>query len=281
MTPEPALLARRNAVERLMVGLAWVVTGIALGILALILFELVIRGMASFKLATLTETTPAPGSQGGQMNAIIGSLAMTGIAIAVATPVAVLAGTYLAEYGRHSRFAHVTRFLNDTLLSAPSIVIGLFVYGLVVRPSGHFSGWAGALSLALIALPVMVRTTEDMLNMVPDSLREAAEALGAPRWRMIFSVAYRAAMSGILTGILLAVARISGETAPLLFTALNNQFMSSSMNGPMASLPVAIFQFAMSPYKNWQELAWAGALLISVTVLLLNIIARVTARRGR
>ncbi len=281
MTPEPALLARRNAVERLMVGLAWVVTGIALGILALILFELVIRGMASFKLATLTETTPAPGSQGGLLNAIIGSLAMTGIAIAVATPVAVLAGTYLAEYGRHSRFAHVTRFLNDTLLSAPSIVIGLFVYGLVVRPSGHFSGWAGALSLALIALPVMVRTTEDMLNMVPDSLREAAEALGAPRWRMIFSVAYRAAMSGILTGILLAVARISGETAPLLFTALNNQFMSSSMNGPMASLPVAIFQFAMSPYKNWQELAWAGALLISVTVLLLNIIARVTARRGR
>jgi phosphate transport system permease protein len=262
-----------------MVAFAWGVTLLTLAILASILFELTIRGMASLSLDIITRTTPAPGGSGGLANAIVGSLAMTVLAIVAAAPIGVLAGSFLSEYGRHSHFAKVVRFFNDTLLSAPSIIIGLFVYGLLVRPLGHFSGWAGALSLAFIALPVVVRTTEDMLNMVPDALREAAIALGAPRWRMTVSVAYRAALSGILTGVLLAVARISGETAPLLFTALNNQFMSSGMNGPMASLPVVIFQFAMSPYKNWQELAWAGALLISATVLLINIAARLAARR--
>jgi phosphate transport system permease protein len=251
----------------------------ALVVLAFILFELLRRGFPALSIAVFTQTTPSPGSSGGLLNPIVGSVAMTGIAILGATPLGVLAGTYLAEYGRRSRIADVVRFLNDTLLSAPSIIIGLFVYGIAVKPAGHFSGWAGALSLCLIALPVIVRTTEDMLRMVPESLREAGIALGMPRWRMIASIGYRAAASGILTGILLSVARISGETAPLLFTALNNQFLSASLNGPTASLPVAIFQFAMSPYANWHELAWAGALLISATVLLLNIAARVMAPR--
>lgn len=279
MTPEPMLHMRRRTTDHIMVGLAWAATMTALLILAVILIELVRRGASALSIDIFTMTTPSPGSHGGLLNAIVGSVTMTFTAIVLATPFGVLAGTYLAEFGRHSKLANVVRFLNDTLLSAPSIIIGLFVYGIVVQPAGHFSGWAGTLSLALIALPVIVRTTEDMLNMVPDALREAGVALGMPKWRMIVGVAYRSAASGIVTGILLSVARISGETAPLLFTALNNQFMASSLNGPTASLPVAIFQFAMSPYKNWQELAWAGALLISVTVLLLNITARVTARR--
>jgi phosphate transport system permease protein len=264
-----------------MVGLAWAVTLAAVAVLALILAALLRRGLSALSLTVFTQTTPAPGSSGGLLNPIVGSLVMTGVAIVCATPLGVLAGTYLAEYGRQSRLASVVRFLNDTLLSAPSIIIGLFVYGVAVMPVGHFSGWAGALSLGLIALPVVVRTTEDMLSLIPESLREAGIALGMPRWRMIVSIAYRAAASGILTGILLSVARISGETAPLLFTALNNQFMSSTLGVPTASLPVAIFQFAMSPYKNWQELAWAGALLISATVLLLNVGARAMARKAQ
>lgn len=279
MTPEPFLQTRRNLTETTMVLLSWAATLSALLILALILFELLRRGVSALTLDVFIKTTPAPGSEGGLLNPILGSLVMTLIAIICASPIGVLAGTYLSEFGGHSRLANLVRFLNDTLLSAPSIIIGLFVYGIVVKPLGHFSGWAGALSLALIALPVVVRTTEDMLAMVPEQLREAGIALGMPRWRMIASIGYRAAASGIMTGILLAVARISGETAPLLFTSLNNQFIASSMNGPTASLPVAIFQFAMSPYANWQELAWAGALLISVTVLFLNILARVTTNR--
>lgn len=275
MTPEPFLHMRRRTTDHVMIVLAWGAAMAALLILAFILFELLRRGLTALSFDVFLQTTPAPGSRGGLLNPIVGSLAMTGSAIVCATPLGVLAGTYLAEYGRHSRLADMVRFLNDTLLSAPSIIIGLFVYGVAVKPAGHFSGWAGALSLGLIALPVIVRTTEDMLRMIPDSLREAGIALGMRRWRMIVSIGYRAAASGILTGILLSVARISGETAPLLFTALNNQFLSPSMSGPTASLPVAIFQFAMSPYKNWQELAWAGALLISATVLLLNIVARV------
>lgn len=279
MTPEPIVLMRRRAMDHVMTFLSWGAAMTALLVLAFILFELLRRGLSALSLGVFTQTTPAPGSSGGLLNPILGSLAMTSIAILVATPLGVLAGTYLSEYGRHSRLAGGIRFLNDTLLSAPSIIIGLFVYGIAVQPMGHFSGWAGALSLSLIALPVVVRTTEDMLRMIPDSLREAGIALGMQRWRMIVSIGYRAAASGILTGILLSVARISGETAPLLFTALNNQFLNSSLNGPTASLPVAIFQFAMSPYKNWQELAWAGALLISATVLLLNIVARVMTPR--
>lgn len=278
MRPDARIFARRRTIDGAMIALAWAGTLATLAVLAFILAELVVRGAAALSPAIFTHTTPAPGGAGGLLNAIIGSLAMTGTAIVAATPVGVLAGTYLAEYAHHSRLAQVVRFLNDTLLSAPSIIIGLFVYGLVVKPTGHFSGWAGALSLALIALPVVVRTTEDVLSMVPEALREAAIALGAPRWRMIVSVAYRAAAGGIVTGTLLALARISGETAPLLFTALNNQFLSP-MSTPMASLPVAIFQFAMSPYKNWQELAWAGALLISAAVLTFNIAARVITRR--
>ncbi len=280
MTPDRPLYLRRRASEFVMVGLAWASTLIGVAVLALILAELLRRGLMALHPSIFYRTTPAPGASGGLLNAIVGSLAMTFIAILGATPVGVLAGTWLAEYGRESKYAQVVRFLNDTLLSAPSIIIGLFVYGIAVRPFGHFSGWAGALALALIALPVIVRTTEDMLSLIPESLREAGVAVGAPRWRMIVSIAYRAAASGVVTGVLLAVARISGETAPLLFTALNNQFLTSGMNTPMASLPVAIFQFAMSPYADWQELAWAGALLVSVTVLALNVGARLLARRS-
>jgi phosphate transport system permease protein len=246
----------------------------------LILGKLVIAGVAALSPRIFTEGTPAPGGKGGLINAILGSAAMTLIAIMAATPIAILAGTYLAEYGRGSRLSHIIRFLNDTLLSAPSIILGLFIYSVMVIPAGHFSGWAGAASLALIGLPVIVRTTEDMMRLVPDSLREAAVALGCPYWRMIVSIGWRAARPGILTGILLAVARISGETAPLLFTALNNQFVTTNMNAPMASLPVVIFQFAMSPYPDWQNLAWTGALLITLSVLLLNVVARSIVSRS-
>lgn len=252
----------------------------ALTFLIWILWTLLSHGLAYLNLSTLTKMTPPPGSDGGLLNAIVGSLYMVIAATLIGTPVGVLAGTYLAEFGRAGWLAPATRFINDILLSAPSIVIGLFVYEIVVHRLGHFSGWAGALALSLIVLPVVVRTTENMLQLVPNSLREAAAALGAPQWKVVTMVSYRAARAGILTGLLLAVARISGETAPLLFTSLNNQFWSNDLNGPMASLAVVIFQFAMSPYEDWQHLAWAGALLITLFVLGLNILARAIFRRS-
>jgi phosphate transport system permease protein len=225
--------------------------------------------------------TPPPGADGGLLNPIVGSLIMTTLAVILGTPIGILAGTYMAEYGRHDWLTSVVRFINDILLSAPSIVVGLFIYEVMVAPMGHFSGLAGAVALAVIVIPVVVRTTEDMLLLVPNALREAVAALGMPRSVMVMKVAYRAAKAGIVTGILLAVARISGETAPLLFTALNNQFFSANLNAPMPSLPVVIFQFALSPYKDWQKLAWTGALIITVTVLALSIIARILAAQRK
>ena len=280
MKVDQGIVNRRHFVSRIMMGLCVSAAAVSILVLAVILWELVIRGVSALSLDTFLKSTPPPGSKGGLANAIIGSLVMTGIGVLIATPVGVLTGSYLAEYARRSRMAHVVRFVNDTLLSAPSIIIGLFVYAVVVVPMGHFSGWAGGIALALIATPVIVRTTEDMLLLVPDQLREASVALGMPLWRAIVKVSWRAAGKGILTGILLAVARISGETAPLLFTALNNQFLTFDINRPLPSLPVAIFQFAMSPYQDWQDLAWAGALLISASVLLLNILARSMAAKG-
>src|SRR5690606_20179785 len=280
MSKASSLHARRKLKNAVMMTLSVMAAGVGLAWLGLILGALVWKGAAGLSLSVFTEMTPPPGEAGGLLNAIAGSIIMTFIAMIVGTPIGVLAGTYMAEYGRYSRLSMVVRFINDILLSAPSIVIGLFVYELMVRPMGHFSALAGAAALAMLVVPVVVRTTEDMLNLVPNTLREAGTAIGAPRWIVIRSVAYRAALSGIVTGILLAVARISGETAPLLFTALNNQFWSSSLNTPMASLPVTIFQFALSPYEEWQQLAWTGALLITLTVLGLSIFARsLTARR--
>ncbi|HET6492090.1 MAG TPA: phosphate ABC transporter permease PstA [Burkholderiales bacterium] len=243
-----------------------------------ILWTLIDAGLPGISLAMFTETTPPPGSNGGLLNAIAGSLMMSVLATLIGTPVGVLAGTYLCEYGQRGWLATATRFINDILLSAPSIVIGLFIYAVYVAQSKHFSGWAGTFALSLLVIPVVLKTTENMLRLVPNSLREAAAALGAPQWRVVTMVTWRAARAGIITGILLAVARISGETAPLLFTALNNQFWSMNMNAPMANLPVVIFQFAMSPYADWQRLAWGGALLITFTVLGLNILARVLFR---
>jgi phosphate transport system permease protein len=240
-----------------------------------ILITLLHEGFGALNLTLFTQTTPPPGSDGGLINAIVGSLLMVTVATLIGTPIGILAGTYLAEFGRRGWLAPATRFINDILLSAPSIVIGLFIYSVYVAQVRHFAGWGGALALSLIVIPVVVRTTDDMLKLVPDSLREAAIALGAPAWKMIVLVSYRAARAGIITGILLAVARISGETAPLLFTALNNQFWSMNMDAPMANLPVVIFQFAMSPYQDWQTLAWGGALLITLSVLTLNVVARV------
>jgi phosphate transport system permease protein len=254
--------------------LCMVATFIGLGMLALILGALFWKGLAGLNVAVFTQMTPPPGSAGGLLNPIVGSLIMTVIGVILGTPLGILAGTYLAEYGQYSRLASIVRFINDILLSAPSIVIGLFIYELVVRPAGHFSGIAGGLALAIIVIPVVLRTTEDMLRLVPVQLREAAFALGMPRSFVIRRVVYSAAKAGMITGVLLAVARISGETAPLLFTALNNQFFSANINQPMASLPVVIFQFAGSPYKEWQDLAWAGALLITLTVLALSTAAR-------
>jgi len=275
--PRYAGRRRRNATAK---ALALAATVFGLGWLVLILGVLLLEGMGGLSLAVFTEMTPPPGAAGGLLNAIVGSLALTVLAVAIGTPIGILAGTYLAEYGRHDKLSSVVRFINDILLSAPSIVIGLFVYEIMVAPMGHFSGWAGAVALAVIVIPVVVRTTEDMLTLVPDTLREAAASIGLPRAHMIVRIAYRAARAGIVTGILLAVARISGETAPLLFTALNNQFWSMNLNAPMPSLPVVIFQFALSPYEEWQKLAWTGALLITVTVLALSIIARsLTAAR--
>lgn len=239
-----------------------------------ILGTLFFKGFTALSPALFTTITPPPGGEGGLANAIVGSLVLTGVATLIATPLGILAGTYLSEYGRTSRFSFIVGFINDILISAPSIVVGLFVYAVYVAQVGHFSGWAGSFALALIMLPVIVRTTEDMLRLIPDSLREAAFALGAPQWKVIVFIVYRGVTAGIMTGILLGVSRISGESAPLLFTALNNQFWSTNMNAPMANLPIVIFQFAMSPYENWQNLAWAAALLITIFVLSLDIIAR-------
>jgi phosphate transport system permease protein len=269
--------ARRRLVNAVVMGLSVAATAFGLLWLVLVLWTLVSNGIAAITPALFAQMTPPPGSSGGLLNAIFGSLVMTVIATVIGTPTGIMAGTFLAEYSRGSRFGEVVRFLNDILLSAPSIIIGLFVYELVVVQMGHFSAWAGALALAIIVIPVVVRTTEDMLTLVPNALREAAAALGTPKWKVIVMISYRAAIQGMLTGVMLAVARIAGETAPLLFTALNNQFWSIDLNAPMANLPVVIFQFAMSPYADWQLLAWGGALLITVTVLCLNIGARVLA----
>ena len=278
---QSSLHATRSRRNKIAMGMAFAATGFGLSWLVLILAVLLWEGFSGLSLAVFTEMTPPPGSAGGLLNPIAGSLVMTVIAVLIGTPLGVLAGTYMAEYGRYDRLSMVVRFINDILLSAPSIVVGLFVYEVMVAQMGHFSGWAGAVSLAVIVVPVVVRTTEDMLILVPDTLREAAASIGLPRSLMIKKVAYRAARAGMITGVLLAVARISGETAPLLFTALNNQFFSVDMNAPMPSLPVVIFQFALSPYEEWQKLAWTGALLITVTVLALSIIARsLTARKS-
>jgi phosphate transport system permease protein len=275
-----SLYAMRRCRNALVATLAILATALGVLWLALILFTLLRHGLVALSLDLFTEMTPPPGSKGGLLNAIFGSVMMTATATLIGTPVGILAGTFLAEYGRANRFAESVRFINDILLSAPSIIIGLFVYEVMVLRMGHFSAWAGTVALAIIVVPVVVRTTEDMLRLVPDSLREAAAALGAPRWKVIVMVAYRAAVQGMLTGIMLAVARIAGETAPLLFTALNNQFWSTDMNAPMANLPSVIFQFALSPYADWQSLAWGGALLITASILVLNIAARIVASRS-
>ncbi len=249
--------------------------------LIVILGTLLWNGISGLSLEVFTANTPPPGSAGGLANAIVGSLILTVFGVAVGTPIGILAGTYMAEYGRYSRLTSIVRFVNDILLSAPSIVIGLFVYEITVARVGHFSAWAGGIALAILVLPVVIRTTEDMLLLVPDSLREAASGLGSPRWKLIADISYRAARAGIVTGVLLAIARITGETAPLLFTALNNQFWSLDINAPMASLPVTIFQFALSPYDDWQQLAWTGALIITFAVLTLNIVARYLSSMGK
>jgi phosphate transport system permease protein len=268
------LYARRKRRNVIMQGLSLAATLFGLGWLVLVLGALLWEGFSGLSLRVFTEMTPPPGSAGGLLNAIVGSLILTVLGVVIGTPIGMLAGTYMAEYGRHDWLTSVVRFINDILLSAPSIVIGLFIYEVMVAPLGHFSGVAGAVALAVIVIPVVVRTTEDMLILVPDQLREAAASIGLPRSLMIMRVAYRAAQAGIITGVLLAIARISGETAPLLFTALNNQFWSTNLGAPMASLPVVIFQFALSPYKDWQSLAWTGALIITFTVLALSITAR-------
>ena len=269
-----SLYAGRRRRNIIMMTLSLGATLFGLGWLVLILGELLWQGLSGLSLAVFTEMTPPPGSDGGLLNPIIGSLMLTILAVLIGTPIGMLAGTYMAEYGRYDRLSSVVRFINDILLSAPSIVVGLFIYEVMVAPMGHFSGYAGAVALAVIVIPVVVRTTEDMLTLVPNQLREAAAALGMPRAFVIAKVCYRAAKAGMVTGVLLAVARISGETAPLLFTALNNQFFSTNLNAPMASLPTVIFQFALSPYKEWQQLAWTGALIITFTVLALSIVAR-------
>lgn len=275
----PAVFAQRKRANKIGLTLSMTAMGIGMVFLFWILSILVVKGFSSIDIALFTQSTPAPGSEGGGLaNAIVGSLMLIGCCTLISTPVGVLAGLYLSEYGDRSKVAAVTRFVTDIMLSAPSIVIGLFVYAFVVAQVRHFSGWAGTIALALIAVPVVVRTTENMLRLVPGSLREAAYALGTPKWKVAFMITLRAAQSGVMTGVLLALARVSGETAPLLFTALNNQFFSTNMNAPMANLPVVIFQFAMSPYDNWVDLAWGGALLITFAVLGLNILARVVFR---
>jgi phosphate transport system permease protein len=273
--------ARRRLHNTIVIALSIASTVLGLGWLILVLGSLLYEGLSGLSLAVFTEMTPPPGAAGGLLNPIVGSLILTILAIAIGTPVGILAGTYMAEYGKFAKLTVVVRFINDILLSAPSIVVGLFVYEIMVAPMGHFSGWAGAVALALIVIPVVVRTTEDMLSLVPKELRESATALGLPLAHVIRHVSYRAARAGIITGVLLAVARISGETAPLLFTALNNQFFSTDLNAPIASLPVVIFQFALSPYADWQKLAWIGALIITFAVLALSITARALSASGK
>jgi phosphate transport system permease protein len=274
-----AIYRRRRIVNFVYLGISLLTVLFGLFWLVWILWTLFDQGLHALKLTMFTQTTPPPGSDGGLANAIFGSLIMSLLATVIGTPIGILAGTYVAEYGRRGWLGPATRFINDILLSAPSIVIGLFVYAVYVANVKHFSGWAGTFALALIVIPVVLKTTENMLRLVPDTMREAAAALGAPHWIVVSSVTLRAARAGIITGILLAIARISGETAPLLFTALNNQFWSMNMDAPMANLPVVIFQFAMSPYRDWQDLAWGGALLITMSVLTLNIVARVLFRQ--
>jgi phosphate transport system permease protein len=269
-----SLYAARRRRNGIMLSLSLAATVVGLGWLVLILAVLLWEGFSGLSLAVFTEMTPPPGADGGLLNPIVGSLILTVLAVVIGTPIGMLAGTYMAEYGRYDRLTSVVRFINDILLSAPSIVVGLFIYEIMVAPMGHFSGLAGAVALAVIVIPVVVRTTEDMLLLVPDPLREAAVSIGTPRAFVIAKVCYRAAKAGMITGVLLAIARISGETAPLLFTSLNNQFWSTNLNAPMSSLPVVIFQFALSPYKDWQKLAWTGALIITFTVLALSIAAR-------
>ena len=278
-TRDPSLFAKRKRANAF--GLTFSMVAMSIGMLFLlwILAILLWKGFAAISPSLFLQISPAPGTPGGGLsNAIVGSLMMVFFCAFISTPIGILAGIYLSEYGENNKFSEVTRFVTDIMLSAPSIVIGLFVYAIVVYQVKHFSGWAGTIALSLIAIPVVVRTTENMLKLVPTTLREAAFALGAPKWKVSMSVVLRAAKSGVITGVLLAIARVSGETAPLLFTALNNQFFSTNMNAPMANLPVVIFQFAMSPYDNWVSLAWGGALLITFTVLGLNILARVLLR---
>lgn len=279
MSDTTALYRKRVRTNRIALMCSLLAMLIGMSFLAWIMIVLLYKGFGALSLSLFTQSTPAPGSDGGLFNAILGSLMMVGVSTFIATPIGILAGVYLSEFGRKGWLAPTTRFINDILLSAPSIVIGVFIYAVYVAQVQHFSGWAGSLALALIAIPVVVRTTENMLNLVPGSLREPASALGAPRWKVVLNVVLRSARAGVLTGILLAIARVSGETAPLLFTALNNQFTSYDLNGPMANLPVVIFQFAMSPYENWNSLAWGGAILITFGVLCLNIVVRTMFRK--
>lgn len=272
------LYHRRQRFNRFMLTLSGVALLFGLFWLFWIILTLLVKGGSALSLSLLTQTTPPPGEAGGLLNAIVGSFMMAGVGTLIGTPIGVLAGTYLAEFGQRGWLAPATRFLNDVLLSAPSIVIGLFIYAIYVAQFKHYSGWAGALALAILVIPVVVRSTDNMLQLVPNSLREAAAALGCPQWRIVVYISYRAAGSGIMTGVLLAVARIAGETAPLLFTALNNQFLSLDMNGPMANLPVVIFQYAASPFEDWNRLAWAGAVLITLFVLAINLLARTLFR---
>ena len=280
MRARTSLYSHRREVNIVALALSFAATGIGLAILLFILGTLLYNGIPALSVDLFTINTPPPGSRGGIANAIYGSVVLVVLATLLGTPIGILTGTYLAEFGRESRIASVIRFVNDILLSAPSIIIGVFVYELMVVPMGHFSAWAGVIALAVIVIPVVVRTTENMMLLVPASLREAAIALGTPRWKVVVAVVYRAAVQGMLTGVLLAVARIAGETAPLLFTAVNNSFWSHDMNAPMANLPYVIFQFALSPYADWQVLAWGGAMLITITILALNIFARFLASRS-
>ncbi|QIW15264.1 phosphate ABC transporter, permease protein PstA [Pasteurellaceae bacterium RH1A] len=274
-----ALYRRRKWTNRISLTLAWVMMGFGLFWLGWIFYTLFGEGLSGLSMQVFRADTLPSGMEGGLRNAIWGSLMITFFGLFIGTPIGILTGIYLAEFGGKSKMAALTRFMNDILLSAPSIVIGLFIYGIIVVQQGHFSGWAGSLALSLLVIPVVVRTTENMLKLVPNSLREAAYALGTPKWKMVMMVSLKSAKTGVLTGVLLAFARISGETAPLLFTALNNQFFSSDMNQPLANLPNVIYQFAMSPYEDWQSLAWTGALLIALTVLLANIAARILGRK--
>jgi phosphate transport system permease protein len=277
----PSRYSGRRRTNAMATTLAFGATALGLGWLVMILGALLWKGFSGLSVAVFTQMTPPPGSSGGLLNPIFGSIVLTILAVIIGTPIGILAGTYMAEYGRYDRLSSVVRFINDILLSAPSIVVGLFIYEVMVAPMGHFSGWAGGVALAVLVIPVVVRTTEDMLTLVPNALREAATSIGLPRSLTIRHICYRAARAGMVTGVLLAVARISGETAPLLFTSLNNQFWSTNLNAPISSLPIVIFQFALSPYKDWQDLAWTGALIITLAVLALSISARALVPSGK